>query len=143
MNFNHRLHDETARAESALNCVRARFVFQRLLASLLVISLVGGFTSHSYGQGFFVAQPQPVEYRGTIEGLNAQTRILSIETETGLVFGLMNPTRRTSDGQLVGGIPPVRVRVSVYESPRELRQGMFIQFRAVINAEDNVVEPGE
>ena len=109
-----------------------------------VVFIGVGVLAHSeraMGQDFLVPQPRAVEFSGTISAMNPQTRIITIETKDGTVFALTHPTRRTIDRQLIGGIPPVRVRLSVFESPRALPRGSFIQFRAKLDPRNVVVEP--
>lgn len=113
------------------------------LAGVALCGLAGfaGAAGPVGAQGFLVPQTQPVEYRGEISAMNPQTRIITIETKNGSVFALTHPTRRTSDRQVIGGIPPVRVRMTAYESPRALQRGMFIQFRAKLGPRNVVLEP--
>lgn len=125
----------------ALPFKQARVLSLLLGAIVLAVGLVAPAESQMAAQGFLIPQTQAVEYRGTIAAMNPQSRIVTIETDRGSVFALTHPTRRTSDRQVIGGIPPVQVRVTAYESPRALRQGMFIQFLAKMDARNDVLEP--
>lgn len=118
-----------------------RFAPRFAIASSVGCIVCGLTSAVTLAQGMQLPVPQDVQVEGVITGFDIRTREIAIGTERGAFVASLDPVRRSRDGRIVGGIPPVRIEIRAIDTTRVLDDDLLVRTIVKIRDRREVTDP--
>lgn len=118
-----------------------RFIPRLEIALLMACITCVWEPAFTLAQGIQLPVPQDVQVEGVITGFDVRTREIAIGGDRGVFVASLDPVRRSRDGRIVGGIPPVRIEIRAVDTTRVLDDDLLVRTIVKIRERREVTEP--